>query len=112
MYKDKVPMKRISLPKAPAFAKTPRLTSGRANEAFVLAMTRSLPSTKSQKTRPVHDDFHSSAWKSDLIQLKSTKGKPIHSRNNRFQSLPARNTTESIKHPFFSKSLPFLVAAN
>ena len=32
------------LPKAPAFAKTPRFTSGRAKEALLLATTMSLSS--------------------------------------------------------------------
>jgi len=36
------PRNRTILPKAPALANTPRFTSGRANDALVLAITISL----------------------------------------------------------------------
>ena len=58
---DVAPMNRTILPSAPAFAKTPRLTSGRANEAFVLAMTRSLHQHYKYINEPIDNHLKSSA---------------------------------------------------
>ena len=57
------PRNRTILPSAPALANTPRLTSGRAKEALVLAITISLPLARNYSLQgPIYDHLKSAAY--------------------------------------------------
>ena len=61
---DGIPRNLMILPRAPALAKTPRLTSGKANDALVLAITRSLMSKVKEMELPIDHHLKTTSFKS------------------------------------------------
>lgn len=90
-----IPRNRTILPNAPALANTPRFTSGSANDAFVLAMTRSL----NQSIRKHANQFTTISNPPPDVnsgQTRQTKCIAIDSSNNRLLPSPSGYSTKPI----------------